>query len=66
MSEQTLTLTPKTHDKLGPVHCGVPSDGFIAVGGYPRSIDDGEEVVFERVKVKAKRSGDEYFFMPLS
>lgn len=66
MSEQTLTLTPKTHDKLGPVHCGVPRDGFIAVGGYPRNIADGEEVKFERVRVKAKRQGSEYLFMPLS
>ena len=66
MSEPMLTLSPKKHDKLGPVHCGVPSEGFIAVGGYPRNISDGEEVAFERVGVKAKRKGDEYIFMPLS
>jgi len=58
----TLTLEPKKYDKLGVIHCGVTREGFIAVGGDTSDIADGEEVVFERVKIKAKRSGSEYTF----
>ena len=64
MSENTATLTlaPAEHDKLGVVHCGVTREGFIAVGGDPRNIEDGEEILFERVGVKARRQGSEYTF----
>jgi hypothetical protein len=65
MSEQALTLKPATHDKLGIIHCGVTREGFIAVGGEPRNIADGEEILFERVGIKAKRSGNEYIFTRL-
>jgi hypothetical protein len=58
----TLTLAPGKHDKLGVVHCGVTREGFIAVGGEPRDIEDGEEFVFERVGIKAARRGSEYLF----
>ena len=44
------------------VHCGVTREGFIAVGGDPRDIEDGEEFVFERVGIKAARRGSEYLF----
>lgn len=64
--ENTLTLVPRTHDKLGIVHCGVTREGFIAVGGEPRNIKDGEEITFERSKVKAKRNGEEYLFTRLN
>ena len=64
MSEntETLTLAPAEHDKLGIIHCGVTREGFIAVGGEPRDIDDGEEILFERVAIKARRQGSEYTF----
>jgi len=64
MSENTesLTLAPAAHGKLGIIHCGVTREGFIAVGGDPRNIDDGEEILFERVAVKARRQGSEYTF----
>ncbi len=58
----TLTLVPTKHDKLGIIHCGVTREGFIAVGGEPRNIDDGEEIVFDRVGIKARRQGSEYSF----
>ena len=66
MSEQTITLTPRTYSKLGAVHCGVTRDGFIAVGGDPRDIADGQEIVFERTRIKAKRNGNEYTFTKVS
>ena len=59
---ETLILTPARHDKLGIIHCGVTREGFIAVAGEPRNIDDGEEILFERVAVKARRQGSEYTF----
>ena len=64
MSENTesLRLAPAEHGKLGIIHCGVTREGFIAVGGDPRNIDDGEEILFERVAVKARRQGSEYTF----
>jgi hypothetical protein len=64
MSEniETLTLAPAEHGKLGIIHCGVTREGFIAVGGDPRNIDDGEEIQFEHVAIKARRQGSEYTF----
>jgi hypothetical protein len=59
---ETLTLAPAEHDKLGIIHCGVTREGFIAVGGEPRDIEDGEEILFERVAIKARRQGSEYTF----
>lgn len=58
----TLTLSPRHYDKLGLIHCGVTREGFIAVAGDPRDIADGEEIIFEKVGVKAKRNGSEYIF----
>jgi hypothetical protein len=58
----TLILAPTKHDKLGLVHCGVTREGFIAVGGEPRNIDDGEEILFERTGIRARRQGSEYTF----
>ena len=57
-----LTLAPARHGKLGIIHCGVTREGFIAVGGEPRNIDDGQEIVFERTGIKARRMGSEYTF----
>lgn len=64
MSEhgETLTLVPTKHDKLGIVHCGVTREGFIAVGGEPRNLEDGQEILFDRVGIKARRQGSEYTF----
>jgi hypothetical protein len=63
MSEtETLTLTPATHGKLGVIHCGVTREGFIAVGGDPRDIEDGQEILFERTGIRVRRQGSEYTF----
>jgi hypothetical protein len=63
MSEtETLTLAPAKHDKLGLIHCGVTREGFIAVGGEPRNIDDGQEILFERTGIRVRRQGSEYTF----
>ena len=62
MSSDSITLGPRTHDKLGVYHCGVTREGFISVAGEPRDIADGEEIVFERAGIKATRKGEEYTF----
>lgn len=64
MAEETnsLTLGPAQHDKLGSLYCGVTREGFIAVAGEPRNIQDGEEITINRVPVKVKRNGSEYTF----
>ena len=66
MSENSLTLTPKTYDKLGIVHCGVIREGFISCGGWPRKIEDGEELFFDKVSIKVRRSGSDYTFEKVS
>lgn len=66
MSELTISLTPHKYAKLGVVHCGVTREGFIAVAGDPRDIADGQEILFERVRIKAKRNGSEYTFTKVS
>jgi len=58
----TLTLAPTQHDKLGIIHCGVTREGFIVVGGDPRDIGDGQEILFERTGITARRQGSEYTF----
>jgi hypothetical protein len=62
---ESLTLAPAEHGKLGRIHCGVTREGFIAVAGDPRNIDDGQEILFERVAIKAQRQGSEYTFTRL-
>lgn len=64
-AEDTLKLSPGQHDKLGIIYCGVTREGFIAVAGDPHDIADGEEVVFDKVNVSAKRNGSEYTFTRL-
>jgi hypothetical protein len=64
--DNTLTLSPGEYDKLGLVHCGVTREGFIAVGGDVRTIEDGQEISFDRVHVKAKRVGSIYTFTKTS
>lgn len=61
-SDESITLGPREHGKLGIYHCGVTREGFIAVAGEPRNIDDGEEISFERAGIMAARNGSEYTF----
>ena len=61
-SEESITLNPARHDKLGAYHCGVTREGRIAVAGYPRDIADGESVYFERSNITATRNGSDYTF----
>jgi len=63
---ETLTLGPAKHDKIGILHCGVTREGFIVVAGEPRNIDDGEEILFNRVGIRARRAGSEYLFTRVS
>jgi hypothetical protein len=60
--ENTITLAPKQHDKIGIYHVGVTREGFISVAGDPKNIDDGQEISFERSGITAKRNGSEYTF----
>jgi hypothetical protein len=62
MSDESITLTPQKHGKLGVYHCDVTREGRIAVAGDPRDIKDGESVFFERSGITAKRSGSDYTF----
>ncbi len=64
VSEPTdrLTPAPATHGKLGVYHCGVTREGFIAVAGDPRAIEDGREILFERTRIKARRRGSDCRF----
>jgi hypothetical protein len=64
--DNTLTLKPHSYGKLGNIHCGVTYEGFVAVGGFPRDIADGEEIQFEKIGIKASRSGSEYTFVKLN
>jgi hypothetical protein len=61
-SDESITLNPSEHDKLGVYHCGVTREGRIAVAGDPRNIEDGESVYFERSGITATRNGSEYTF----
>lgn len=65
-NENTITLHPRQHDKLGIIYCGVTREGFIAVAGDVHNIADGEEVMFEKVHVKAIRKGEDYTFTKLT
>ena len=62
----TLTLLPRQYDKLGILRCGVSREGCVVIAGDPCEIADGEEITFDRVKVKVKRSGSTYSFSRLS
>lgn len=61
-SDNSITLGPRQHEKLGIYHCGVTREGFIAVAGEPRNIEDGETLNFERSGITAVRKGSEYTF----
>ena len=63
LDNDTLTLAPAHHDKLGIIHCGVTREGFIVVGGDPRDIEDGQEILFDRTGIRVRRQGSEYTFM---
>jgi len=61
-SEESITLTPKSHDKLGTYHCGVTREGFVSLAGAPRNIADGETISDERSGLNVTRKGSEYTF----
>jgi len=61
-SNESITLNPKSHDKLGSYHCGVTREGFVSVAGTPRNIADGESIADERSGITVKRNGSEYTF----
>lgn len=62
MAEDSITLEPKHHGKIGLLHCGVTREGFIAVAGDIADIEDGQEITFDRGGIKASRKGSEYTF----
>lgn len=61
-SNESITLNPPQHDKLGVYHCGITREGRISVAGDPRDIDDGESIYFERSGITATRNGSDYTF----
>ena len=61
-SDETLTLKPLTHGKVGIYHCGVTREGFVAVGGDSQDLADGKSFLFVRCGITAKRNGSEYTF----
>ena len=61
-SEESITLTPAKHAKLGIYHCDVVTEGRISVAGAPRDIADGESLYFEHCNITASRNGSEYTF----
>ena len=61
-SEESITLTAKSHDKLGIYHCGVTREGFVSLAGVPRNIADGETLTDERSGLSVIRKGSEYTF----
>ncbi len=65
-NENAITLHPRQHDKLGNIYCGVTREGFIAVAGDVHDIADGEEVMFDKVHIKASRKGEDYIFTRMS
>jgi hypothetical protein len=62
MSDESITLAPRHNGKIGVLYCGVTREGFIAVAGEPRDIEDGEEILFGRSGIRAIRDGSEYTF----
>lgn len=62
MSDESITLAPRHNGKIAILYCGVTREGFIAVAGEPRDIDDGEEILFGRSGIRAIRNGSEYTF----
>jgi len=61
-SDESITLAPRNHGKVGIYHCGVTREGFVAVGGDTQDLGDGESYLFARCGITAKRSGSEYNF----
>ena len=61
--ENTLTLSAREYGKLGISHCGVTTEGLIAVVGDQRNITDGESITFDRVGITANRKDDVYTFV---
>lgn len=60
--ENSIILGPREHGKVGIYHCGVTREGRIAVGGHPRFIDEGEDILFEQSGITANRKGEVYTF----
>ena len=61
-SDESITLTPRSHDKLGIYHCGVTREGFVSIAGAPHNIADGESITDERSGLSVTRQGSEYTF----
>lgn len=61
-SEDSITLQPPQHEKLGILHCGVTRPGFVGVAGETRDLADGESYQFQHVGISVKRAGNDYTF----
>ncbi len=61
MSE-SITVQEGYYDKIGIIHCGVIRGFKVNCAGELKVLDDGEEHLFERVGVTAKRQGGEVTF----
>lgn len=58
----SLTLHPTQHDKIGIIHCGVTREGFVVVAGDTHDIGDDQELMFQRGHIKVTRHGSDYVF----
>ena len=62
MADDTVTLHPHQHGKLGNTHVEVLSDHVAVVAGELHPMDDGEQYTFTRAGIQVTRQGDEYTF----
>ena len=61
--DNTITLEPRETGKLGILHCGVTTEGLIAVVGVQKNIEDGESFTFDQVGITATRKDNIYTFV---
>ena len=58
----TLCLEAREYDTIGPIHCGVTREGFVAIGGRQFQVEDGEEQTADYVGITVRREGEQYTF----
>ena len=50
-SNESITLNPHEHDKLGILHFGITREGRISIAGDLRDIADGESIFLNAVEL---------------
>lgn len=60
---ESVTVKEGYYDKINNIHCGVIRGFKVTCGGSMTLLcDDGDEFLFERQGIAAKRGGDEVTF----